>query len=273
MTAVPTRRRLLAALAAPALLFVPAAAPARAARPTIPDALDPGATASVAEIVDGDTLILDDDREVRLVGVQAPKLPLGRPDFEPWPLADEAKAGLAQLALGRAVTLAYAGRRADRHGRVLAHLFRADGLWLQGELVSRGLARVYSFADNRLLIERLLAIERRARAARRGIWDHPYYRIRTPGELHDHIGSFQLVEGRVYDVAEVDGRVYLNFGRDWRTDFTVTLPPDARRLFSREGIDPEVYDDHLIRVRGWLERYNGPLIEATHPEQIERLER
>jgi hypothetical protein len=23
-----------------------------------------------------------------------------------------------------------------------------------------------------------------------------------------------------------------------------------------------------VQARGWLERYNGPLIEATHPEQI-----
>ena len=50
------------------------------------------------EIVDGDTLVLEDGLQVRLVGTQAPKLPLGRPNFQTWPLATEAKAALARLA-------------------------------------------------------------------------------------------------------------------------------------------------------------------------------
>jgi hypothetical protein len=28
----------------------------------------------------------------------------------------------------------------------------------------------------------------------------------------------------------------------------------------------------LLRVRGWLREWNGPMIEATHPEQIELLD-
>ena len=39
-------------------------------------------TAVAVKIVDGDTLILDTGKQVRLVGLQAPKLPLGRPNFE-----------------------------------------------------------------------------------------------------------------------------------------------------------------------------------------------
>ena len=54
---------------------------------------------TVVEIVDGDTLILEDGREVRLVGIQAPKLPLGRRNFKTWPLADIAKSTLLSLAL------------------------------------------------------------------------------------------------------------------------------------------------------------------------------
>ena len=46
------------------------------------DGLEAGTTAVVVEVIDGYTLLLDDGTEVRLVGIQAPKLPLGRPDFE-----------------------------------------------------------------------------------------------------------------------------------------------------------------------------------------------
>lgn len=270
-SARPLWRR--AAAAGLLALTVLAAGPAPAAPVEVPRALSAGSTGRAVEIVDGDTLLLADGREVRLVGLQAPKLPLGRPDFTPWPLAGEAKAALAKLALAEELLLAYGGRRMDRHGRQLAHLYRTrDGAWLQAALLARGLARVYSFADNRALVGDLLAIERRARAAGRGIWAHPYYAVRTPETVADDVGSFQLVEGRVEDAAVVRGRAYLNFGRDWRTDFTVTLAPEVRRLFESEGIDPRDYQGRRVRVRGWITEYNGPMIEATHPEQIEVLQ-
>ncbi|HSR73118.1 MAG TPA: thermonuclease family protein, partial [Kiloniellales bacterium] len=233
--------------------------------------LAPGEGGTVAGIVDGDTLVLADGREIRLVGIQAPKLPLGREGFVAWPLAEEARAALSGLALGKHVRLGYGGRRGDRHGRVLAHLFGPDGAWLQGTLLERGFARVYGFADNRALLPEMLARERAARAARRGIWRHAFYAVRNPAEAAGLLGRFELVEGRVVDAAVVRGRAYLNFGPDWRTDFTVVLDPPVRRLFESEGIDPLSYRGQRVRVRGWLESYNGPMIEATHPEQIEVL--
>ncbi len=237
-----------------------------------PEGLARGAAGTVREVIDGDTVVLGDGREVRLVGIQAPKLPLGRPGFAKWPLADEARARLAALTLDKRVDLYHGGRRVDRHGRALAHLVDAEGRWMQGAMLEAGLARVYTFADNRALADRMLALEREARAAGRGIWADPYYRVRTPGETHGLIDSFQIVTGRIVSAAVVRGRGYLNFGPDWRTDFTVYVPPKARRLFEEEGIDLHALEGRRVRVRGWIDSYNGPEIVATHPEQIEILE-
>ncbi len=244
------------------------------------------------EVVDGDTLVLADGRQVRLVGIQAPKLPLGRAGFREWPLAREAKAALEALVglsgvglpgVGlpgaglpgqpKRLRLAYGGRRTDRHGRLLAHLFDLTGRWIQGGLLARGMARVYSFADNRARISDMLAIERRARAAKRGIWGHPHYRVIAHLEADRFLDSFQLVEGTVVRGAQVRGRGYLNFGEDWRRDFTIFISRRARKRFERAGLDPESYSGKRVRVRGWIKSYNGPMIEATHPEQIEVLER
>jgi endonuclease YncB( thermonuclease family) len=224
---------------------------------------------TVVEIVDGDTLVLADGRQVRLVGIQAPKLPLGRPGFKAWPLAEEAKAALAELAMGRAVTLGYGGRRIDRHGRALAHLFDESGLWIQGALIDRGMARIYSFSDNRALVPEMLAREAAAREANQGIWALRAYAVRDAAAVPERLSGFELVEGRVVEAATVRKRTYLNFGADWRSDFTVSLTSKVRKLFEAEGIDPLSYQGKLVRVRGWLKSYNGPLIEATHPEQIE----
>ena len=257
----------------------------------LPAGLDDGGSAVVIEVIDGDTVVLDDGRQVRLVGIQAPKLALGRAGFTAWPLSEEAKATLESLALGRVVALGYGGRRLDRHGRQLAHLATepevkgggalaarpggaardAGGFWLQGEMLRRGFARTYSFADNRALVTEMLQLEDHARRAGRGIWSDPFYTVRRAGPWREDVGSFQLVLGSVLEAATVRGRVYLNFGDDWKTDFTVTLDTRSRRLFEADGIDPESYRGQTVRVRGWIKSFNGPMIEATHPEQIEIL--
>jgi len=246
-----------------ALLLVLPAAPAHA----LPEAMEAGRSATVVAVIDGDTVVLDDSLEVRLVGIQAPKLPLGRARFRKWPLADEAKAALQALVRDRRVTLAYGGRRTDRHRRALAHLYLDDGTWVQGALLTDGWARVYSFADNRALVADMLAAERQARAARRGIWRHPFYAIVDQRDAGNHLDRFTLVEGTVVDAAIVRSRGYLNFGADWRTDFTVSVAPRDMRSFD----DFAAYAGARIRVRGWLKSFNGPLIDATHPEQIEVL--
>jgi micrococcal nuclease len=238
--------------------------------------------ATVTEIVDGDTVIIDppfvDGNEIRLVGIQAPKLPLGRKNFPTWPLAPESREALSKMVLGKQVELSFTGARRDRYGRWLAHLDVISGndrVWVQGAMLRAGMARVYSFPDNRGRVADMLAEERLARLNRAGIWSLAYYAIRNPvpAALDDALGTFQLIEGRIVDAAYVKGTVYLNFGSDWRSDFTVSLDRKALSLFKGLPEDPRNWTGRAVRVRGWLTDRNGPMIRATHPEQIELLDR
>ena len=229
----------------------------------------------VVEVIDGDTLRIDPPRgdvdEIRLAGIQGVKPPLDRPADRPWPLALQANEALAELAQGETVRLIAAERPVDRYGRLLAQAYLADGRWLQGELLRAGLARVATSLDSRERAGDMLAIEAEARAARRGLWASPVYALASPTSVRDRIGSFAVVDGDVIAARRVKDRVYLNFGQDWRDDFTVTIAASALPLFAQAGFDPLTLGGQRIRVRGWVERYNGPAIEATHPEQIEVL--
>ncbi|SMF38482.1 Endonuclease YncB, thermonuclease family [Tistlia consotensis] len=257
------------------LLLLATAVPvpgARAAADALPPGFVAGETVRPVEALDGDTLRLADGRELRLAVIEAPKRPLDVAADRPWPIADAARSALAELALERDWSLVPAGTPRDRYGRLLGHLVDAEGTWLNGELVAAGLARAVSRADLRLGARRLLEIERLARARRLGLWSLQAYRVLPAEEARFGLNRFALVEGRVLAVATVRGRTYLNFGEDWRTDFTVSLEPAARRLFEREGVDLENYQGLRLRVRGWLQPVNGPMIEVTHPEQLEVLE-
>lgn len=231
----------------------------------------------VVEVTNGDTVVLEDGRKIRMIGTQAPKLPLGREDFETWPLAPESQRALADLVLNKPVRLGFGGERIDRHERVLAHVFvEGEGgeIWAQLFMVASGLARVYSFPDNRNCLSPLLAAEAQARVERLGIWANPYYSVRAadrPDELLLRAGHYELVEGRVLLADRGSSRVFLNFGRFWKEDFTAVIEAPALRLFEGDGVDPLALEGALVRIRGWVDDRDGPRIEITHPEQIEVL--
>lgn len=229
----------------------------------------------VASVTDGDTVVLDNGLVIRLIGTQAPKLALGREDFSDWPRADEARLALEALVLGQPVLVRHGGERIDRHGRTLGQLFVTGAeTWVQKQMIAAGWARVYSFPDNRACVTQLLAVETQARFDKLGIWADPYYLVRRadrPDDLAGRQGYYELVEGRVLLAEKVQGRIYLNFGRSWKSDFTAVIDKAALGLFSRSGLDPLKLEGALVRIRGWVDEDDGPRVEITHPEQIEVL--
>ncbi len=240
-------------------------------------ALSPGETGRVASVVDGDTLFLDNGLKVRLSGIQAPKLPLGREGFKAWPLGEAAKAELEAIIDGKDLRLYYGGQKRDRYDRALAQTFLLDdkgrpSLWVQEAMVERGMARVYTWPDTWQDSKRLYQAEEVARRAKRGIWALPFYRVRRPdaNALAQDIDSFQLVSGIIVSSATIRGTTYLNFGADYRTDFTIKIVEEDEKRF--KGWDFKTLEGARVRVRGWVEMDNGPMIRITHPEQLEILD-
>lgn len=256
---------MIRALATCAIVVLALAAPALARD------LEPGGSGRVVEVIDGDTVVLDDGQEIRLVGMMAPKLSLGRAHVPTEPMAPEAKAALEDLVLGRQVTLWFGGNRRDRHGRTLAHLRDEAGRWIQGAMIEAGFGRVYSFPDNRAMVAEMLALEGAARAAARGLWAEDHFAVRAADE-DVPLDAYVIVEGIIADAAEVQDRVYLNFGADWRSDFTATVGRKAAMVFADSGLDPAALAGIRVRLRGWTTYRNGPMIDLSHPEQIEVLE-
>ncbi len=267
---------------------------ARAGQDARPCPLVKGPTRAVVRIIDGETLVLDDGSELRLIGAMAPRAPgpwRGRGQARAWPPADAARRFLARLALGKSLTLRFDKSRRDRYGRWLAHAFVREApegeskagregegaaIWLQGALVRAGLARAYSFKDQRACAARLLALEAEARRAKKGIWRNAAYAVRKAWRtraLLRYRQTFQIVEGRILRVATVGRRTFLNFGKRWRDDFTVLIEGRDARLWQKAGQNLAQLAGRRVRVRGWIERWNGPLMRVTHPEQIEVLDR
>jgi micrococcal nuclease len=139
----------------------------------------PPQAALVVQVVDGDSLVLAGGIKVRVLGIDAPEMERdGHPaDF----LAHKAKAALAELTLDRTVDLEYDRLRYDHYGRLLAYLRLPDRTLVNAELVRLGMARVYFIAPNLRYQKDLLAAQRDAIEAQRGVWqkllkqDEPSY--------------------------------------------------------------------------------------------------
>jgi hypothetical protein len=117
-----------------------------------------------------------------------------------------------------------------------------------------------------------MRLERQARTAALGLWgapEHVVLRADDPAAVSMRRGSFALVEGRVLSVREAGSTIYVNFGRRWSEDFTVTIAKRNERAFSAAGLEPKRLDRREVRVRGWVEERGGPWIDAAHPGQIE----
>ncbi|MBX7147289.1 MAG: thermonuclease family protein [Alphaproteobacteria bacterium] len=222
----------------------------------------------IVDIIDGDTIVLENGQQIRLVGIQAPKLSLNRKDFIDWPLAKEAKTFLEKIVQDRHVFLSYGPQKKDRYDRLLAHVTNDKGEWVQGEMLSYGMARVYIFPDNRYKINDMLVLEQKARLAKKGIWQHTYYSILKP-EMANVPNTYQIVEGKIYSISKQKKNIYINFGSDWKKDFTLTIEPEAQKLFLKDNINIEEFNNKFVRVRGWIDQYYGPRIIITYPEQIE----
>ncbi|MGE4165636.1 MAG: thermonuclease family protein [Xanthobacteraceae bacterium] len=215
-------------------------------------------TGKVASVHDGRTLLLADGREVRLDGIEVPG-------------SADARERLAALAQGRQATLKADVAALDRYGRVVAYVF-IDGRLLQTELLTSGFAVVGGRLGSAACAAALRGAERGAREARRGLWANAGFRLQSaanPADILREAGRFTVVRGKVLSVRESGATIYVNFGRRWSDDFTVTILKRNRRLFSAAQIEPKSLEGRVIEVRGYVEQRSGPLIEASRPEQIE----
>lgn len=279
-------RRMLLVIAL-SLAFVPDALLNAAAETVTAEQLDcglePGPARAVAEVIDGDTLRLDDGKVVKLAGILAPRAFDAGAPRDAWPPELAAKAALNAVVAGRTVSLAFTGARTDRYERVIAHLFaELDGghIWVQRELVATGHARVHAAPGASACLDRLVPVEAQARGAAAGLWSNAAYQLRhadRPSELQRYAGTYQLVTGTVARVTGSQALVILELASSEPAPIEGSGRRAARTRIVwkrnaanfREQLDTRRLNGAQVLVRGWIENRGHPEIELLVPEQIE----
>ena len=173
---------------------------------------------------------------------------------------------------GAHVELYSSHKKPDRHGRLMGHGFTGEGkskIWLQGKLVASGRAVTGSMVTEPARRNKLLQLETSARQNSMGVWQKTNVQLPADevGKLLAREGRFQLVTGKILSLGDRKKRLYLNFGSNWKQDFTVVIEKTGKRAYA--GDLTKLKQGAFVRVRGILENSGGPLIRVTHEAQIE----
>jgi len=218
--------------------------------------------AVVGEVFDGDTLRLIDGRKLRLIGINTPEFGRdGQPDD---PLARRAKQALIRLAgPGTHLGLRYGRERKDRYGRLLAHLFLADGTNIQARLLADGRGAALVVPPNLWQRTCYASSETDARRRRAGIWAVAHYRPREAATLSSGIRGFHIVHGRVQRVGSSRDAVWLNLS----TDFALRIPRKDLVYFT--ATNPLALTGKEVFARGWIYKRKGELrMTVRHPASL-----
>ncbi|MHB8155740.1 MAG: thermonuclease family protein [Candidatus Omnitrophota bacterium] len=135
----------------------------------------------VTRVVDGDTLVLENNERVRLIGIDTPEMHessklnrdgqrlgqdveiikhLGRRSYEV----------MKKLVQGKRVRLEFDLERLDKYKRLLAYVYLPDGTFLNAEMVKQGYASLMTYPPNVKYADLFLKLYQEARQNQRGLW-------------------------------------------------------------------------------------------------------
>jgi len=135
----------------------------------------------VKRVIDGDTILLENQERVRLIGIDTPEMhesdklyrdcqktkqdvktikALGRRAYE----------FTRQLVEGKRVSLVFDVERKDKYGRLLAYVYLKDGTFVNAEIIKQGYASLLTIPPDVKFADLFLKLYHEARENKRGLW-------------------------------------------------------------------------------------------------------
>jgi micrococcal nuclease len=228
----------------------------------------------VKKVIDGDTIILSTGEHLRYIGIDTPESRIKKGIqfiYDPQPFAREATQFNKNLVEAKNVRIEFDIDKKDRYGRLLGYCF-VDGKFVNKELLEKGYAVLYTYPPNVKYVEVLAKAQKKARQNNRGMWG--VYQAISHQEAHRFINQIRTIKGKVINTYQSDKCTYLNFGLNYKTDFTVVIFNNTLDYFQKKGINPaDFYRGKTVEVSGRIREYNGPEIIVNSPEEIRVIEK
>ena len=213
----------------------------------------------ILRIIDGDTVEISNGNRVRLLGIDAPE----KGD----PLFDDAARRLMELTSSDVVSIKMC-EDLDIYGRFLGTI-NAQGSNVNLIMLREGKALPMLIPPcGRPVAKDILTAAAQGALSGKGIYSLGGYGIIQHMDAGDHISEHAIVRGKIVNLHRGRKAWHLNFGPDWKTDFTAVIFGDGQQRFNALGIDPAGLVGSEVLVFGKINRYNGPEIIVRGPDQV-----
>lgn len=232
------------------------------------------------KVWDGDSFLLNNGIEVRLIGINAPeKDQLG---------SDQARSFLQGLLAGKELRIEKGVEERDKYNRLLCYVYAgsprlggAGDTFINAEMIKNGYAVTLFYPLNDKYQSEFIQLEIIAKETKKGLWatgglmqspkvsETPSGDVILYQDAGKYYGLVKTVEGKIIATHNSGKACFLRFHPDYKANhFYLQIFPENYYKFPAP---PEkVYLDKKIRVRGVIKKYKGnPEIIVKDPSQIE----
>lgn len=207
----------------------------------------------IESVIDGDTVILIDDRHIRLIGINTPEINHKNRQLSEAGALTAKNALINLLKNQKTVYLTYGKEHYDRHGRTLAHLYLKNGLNIQAELLRQGMAMPLRIPPNLSLADCYNKASLSAKQKKRGLWALTRYKTRNVLNLKGTEKGFHIISGKVERVTESRSSIWINL----KNNVALRIHKDDLNYFNKN--DLMSLQGKTIEASGWLYKRNNQL--------------
>ncbi len=136
---------------------------------------------TVKRVVDGDTLLLENGKKVRLIGVDTPEVYISKKlyrdaertarDIKTIRKLGKKASDFVKSLVKRndGIRIEYDWQKYDRYGRILGYVYLEDGTFLNAEIIKQGYGNAYTRYSFKYM-DKFRKLEKEARENQRGLW-------------------------------------------------------------------------------------------------------
>lgn len=231
------------------------------------DKLSKRENAAVKFVYDGDTLLLTDNRKIRIIGIDTPETKHHNQKAQPY----GAKATEALRALlkkhNNQIQLRFGKQKKDRYSRILAHVFLSDGTNVSNWLLEHSYASILPIPPNIVLANCYKVAEENAQKQSSKIWQLKSKQIKNINKLAKRFKGNVRLRAVVKKVKHKKKSVMLELNSNSKRKIFVKIQNKNLRYFKEINLDKLL--DKTIVIAGRLKnKRKKRLIYLNHPSQL-----
>ena len=234
--------------------------------------LSPSEKATVKWVYDGDTLLLQDKRKIRIIGIDTPEVKHHKQKAQAY--GAKAREALRELLKKQnyQILLRYGKEKQDKYKRTLAHVFLPDGTNISNWLLERGYAKTFAFPPNTILANCYQVVEETAQNNALRIWRYKKNQIKTIETLSARYTGYIRFKGVVNKIKHHKKSLIMTFEGNRKRPIRLKIKKKNLKYFKKFKIDS--LKNKTILVTGILRsRYGKRTIYVNYPTQLKIIKR